>query len=72
MEGVGKWLILGGIALVLLGLLAQAGLLAWFGRLPGDIRVERPGFTFYFPITTMVVVSVILSIVMQLIRKFFQ
>jgi membrane protein implicated in regulation of membrane protease activity len=72
MEGVGKWLIVGGIALVLLGLLAQAGLLAWLGRLPGDIRVERPGFTFHFPITTMVVVSVILSIVMQLVRKFFQ
>jgi membrane protein implicated in regulation of membrane protease activity len=71
MDGLGKWLVVGGIALILLGLLAQTGLLGWFGRLPGDLRVERPGFTFYFPLTTMVVVSVLLSIVLQIVRRFF-
>jgi hypothetical protein len=71
MDGLGKWLVVGGVALILLGLLAQTGLLGWFGRLPGDLRVERPGFTFYFPLTTMVVVSVLLSIVLQIVRRFF-
>jgi len=71
MEGLGKWLIVGGIGLILLGLLAQTGLLGWFGRLPGDLHIERPGFTLHFPITTMVVVSVLLSVVLQIVRRFF-
>jgi hypothetical protein len=71
MDGVGKWLILAGIALVLIGLLAQAGLLSWLGRLPGDLQIERPGFSFYFPLTTMIVVSVALSLVLQIVRRFF-
>jgi hypothetical protein len=69
MDGVGKWLIVAGVALVLLGVLAQSGLLGWFGRLPGDIRIERPGFTFYFPLTTMIVVSAVLSLVIQIVRR---
>jgi len=71
MDGIGKWLILAGIVLALTGLLAQAGLLSWFGRLPGDIRIERPGFSLYFPITTMIVVSIALSLVLQVLRRFF-
>jgi membrane protein implicated in regulation of membrane protease activity len=67
---MGKWLIVGGILLILLGLAAQIGLLSWFGRLPGDIRIERPGFSFYLPITTMLVVSLVLSLVLQVLRRF--
>jgi len=55
-----KSLIAAGILLVALGLLAWAGQsVPWlrFGRLPGDIRIERPGFTFYFPLTTMALLS---------------
>lgn len=70
MDGAGKWLILAGIALVLIGLLAQAGLLSWLGRLPGDIHVERPGFSFHFPLTTMIVVSVVFSLILQIVRRF--
>ena len=70
MNGIGKWLIVGGILLILLGLAAQIGLLSWFGRLPGDIRIERPGFSFYLPITTMLVVSLVLSLVLQVLRRF--
>lgn len=40
-----------------------------FGRLPGDIRIERPGGGFYFPITTCIVISVVVSVVMYLIRR---
>jgi len=71
MVGAGKWLIVAGVVLICIGLLAHSGLLSWFGRLPGDIRIERPGFSFYLPISTMLIVSVALSIVLQLLRKFF-
>jgi hypothetical protein len=68
---MGKWMIAGGIVLILLGLAAQFGWLGWLGRLPGDVRIERPGFTFYLPLGTMLVVSIVLSLLLQLFRKFF-
>jgi membrane protein implicated in regulation of membrane protease activity len=67
----GKWLVVAGVVLIVAGVLAQSGLLSWFGRLPGDIRVERPGASFYFPITSMVIVSVALSLLLALARRFF-
>lgn len=58
-----------GVALIVVGLawpwLAKLGL----GRLPGDIVIERENFRFYFPITTMVVVSVVVSVIFWLFRK---
>ncbi|MFH1155727.1 MAG: DUF2905 domain-containing protein [Pseudomonadota bacterium] len=61
-------LITAGIALVLAGI-------AWpwlgripFGRLPGDIVISRPGFTFFFPITTMIVISILVSIIIKLFK----
>ena len=45
--------------------------LHWFGRLPGDIRIERENSRFYFPITTMILVSVVLNLLIILIRKIF-
>lgn len=64
-----QWLIGVGIALVVLGLLwpliARLGL----GRLPGDIAIHRPGFTFYFPITTSIIVSLLLSLLFWCLRK---
>jgi hypothetical protein len=68
---MGKWMIAAGVVLILLGIAAQFGLLGWFGRLPGDIRIERPGFRFYMPLGTMLVVSIVLSLLLQLFRKFF-
>jgi hypothetical protein len=62
--------------LIILGaLIALVGVLwPWIsklpiGRLPGDIVVDRPGFKFFFPITTMIIVSVVLSVIMWLFRK---
>ncbi|MFD2784639.1 DUF2905 domain-containing protein [Hymenobacter rubripertinctus] len=69
---LGKTLFLVGLGLMLLGALLWLGggnLLGWFGRLPGDIRVERPGFRFYAPIVSMVVVSLVLSALLWLGRK---
>ena len=61
---------LGAVAVVV-GLLVMTGALGWFGRLPGDIRIESGSTRVYFPIMTMVVVSVVLSLVLALVRRFF-
>jgi hypothetical protein len=74
MEQLGKWIMSLGIVLALLGacLWLAADKLHWFGRLPGDITVERPGFRFYAPITTMILLSVVLSVLSWLFGKFFK
>jgi len=71
MSDLGKWIMVAGAALVVIGLLVQTGALSWFGRLPGDIRIERPNASFYFPITSMILISVVLSLLAQLLRRFF-
>ena len=57
--------------LILIGLLMWSGSLAWFGRLPGDIRIERESVHIYVPIVSMLVVSVVLSLVLYVVRRFF-
>jgi hypothetical protein len=64
--GIGRTLILAGVALIVIGVLVTLGV----GRLPGDIYYRGRNTTFYFPIVTCVVVSVVLSLVMWLINKF--
>ena len=69
---VGKILVIIGILIILLGVFVWLGggsLLSWFGRLPGDIRVERPGFRLYVPLASMLLVSVLLSAVLWLVRR---
>ncbi len=56
---------------VVAGLLYAAGLLSWFGRLPGDIRYSNGGTRVYFPITTMILLSVGLSLALYIVRRFF-
>jgi hypothetical protein len=64
-----RTLIILGIALVLIGLLwPWLGKLP-FGRLPGDILIDRPGLKVYIPITTMVLVSLVISVLLWLFRK---
>ena len=60
-----------GVVLVVLGLLAWLGALSWFGRLPGDIRIERPGFRFYAPIVSMLLVSLLLTALTAFFRRFW-
>jgi predicted MFS family arabinose efflux permease len=64
---VGKALVLIGVVIALLGLAMMAGLP--LGRLPGDIVVRRDSFTFYFPLTTAVVLSVVLTLLLALFRR---
>lgn len=66
-----RWLILAGLLLVALGVAWQfaPGLISWFGRLPGDIRVEGARGKFFFPITSMLLVSVVLTILINLFKR---
>jgi NAD/NADP transhydrogenase beta subunit len=59
-----------GVGLILIGLLFWSGSMAWFGRLPGDIRIERETVRIYVPIVSMLVVSVVVSLVLYLARRF--
>jgi hypothetical protein len=60
-----------GVGAVLVGLLIMSGGLSWFGRLPGDIRIERENVRVYVPIVSMLLVSVALSVILYLIRRLF-
>jgi hypothetical protein len=64
-------LVIAGVVLIIVGLLAWVGALSWFGRLPGDIRVERPGMRLYAPITSMVLISVALTVLAAVVRRFW-
>ncbi len=66
MPDLGKTLILLGLVLVIAGaVLLAVGRVPWLGRLPGDIVVRRENFTFFFPLTTSIVVSVVLSLILR-------
>jgi hypothetical protein len=70
MESLGRTLVVAGIVLAALGVLLYASpSIPLLGRLPGDIRIERPGFRFYLPITSCLVVSAALSGVVWLVSK---
>ena len=68
---VGSLLITLGIGLVVVGLLVSLGGFGWFGRLPGDIRIERDTARVYIPLASMIVITVVLNLVFYLIRRFF-
>ena len=70
-SGVGLLVIGVGLCLVVVGLLIYAGGFNWFGRLPGDIRYEGERTKIYVPIVSMLLVSLVLSLILYLIRKFF-
>ena len=59
-----------GVGLILVGLLIWSGSLSWFGRLPGDIRIERETVRVYVPIVSMLVVSLVVSLALYLVRRF--
>ena len=60
-----------GVGLILVGLLIWSGSLSWFGHLPGDIRIERETVRVYVPIASMLVVSLVVSLALYLVRRFF-
>lgn len=68
-KGIGVIVLLAGLLLALVGVLIYTGALSWFGRLPGDIRIEKEHTRIYMPITSMLLVSAALSILMYLIGR---
>ena len=69
-RSVGVLVVVGGLVLVGVGALIATGGLDWFGRLPGDIRIESERMRVYVPITSMLIASVALSVVLALVRRF--
>jgi hypothetical protein len=70
-QGIGPAVIVAGVVLILVGLVIWAGGFSWFGRLPGDIRIERETVRVYVPVVSMLVISVVLSLIVNLFRRFF-
>ena len=71
-QNTGRYIIFIGVAVVVIGVVVYLShdKLHWIGRLPGDIRIEKENFRFYFPIVTMLLISLVLTIVVNLIKKF--
>lgn len=77
MQQTGKYLIIGGLIVLIAGLILYlfGHKLSWLGKLPGDIRIEREGFSFYFPLTTGILISVLITALVKLIawiQEFFK
>jgi hypothetical protein len=68
---LGLLIVLLGAAVVVVGLLVWTGALSWFGRLPGDVRIERDNVHVYFPWVSMLLISLVLTLVLNLLRRFF-
>jgi len=67
---LGKMLILFGVLIIVIGFLLLIGeKIPWVGRLPGDIIIKKEKFTFYFPITTSILISIILTLLFWIFRK---
>ena len=73
MHQTAKLIILIGLLIVIAGIVLYfvGDKLHWLGRLPGDIRVEKENFSFYMPITTMILISVVVSVLIRIYKHFF-
>jgi len=68
---IGLLVIVGGICLVAIGFLIYSGGFNWFGKLPGDVRYESERVRVYIPLVSMLIVSLALSLILYLLRRFF-
>ena len=70
-QQTGKYLIVAGLCILIAGILVYFfyDYFKWLGKLPGDIRIEKGNFRFYFPIVTMIVISVSITIIVNIIRR---
>jgi hypothetical protein len=69
MKSMGLILMAGGVVLVIVGLTLNLGIIPW-GRLPGDIRIVRPGMHLYFPLASCVIISLAFSLIVFVMRLF--
>lgn len=69
-NNLGKWLILSGIILILFGVIFHfAGKISWLGKLPGDIYIQNKNFTFFFPVASSILISIILSLIVYFFKR---
>ncbi len=69
MDSIGKYLVIGGIILIIAGLLFPFVMKLGLGKLPGDILIKRGSFTFYFPVVTSIVISLLLTLILNLLFR---
>lgn len=70
-RSAGLLVIIGGVVVIVIGLLIYLGAFWWFGQLPGDIRYESGGMRVYVPIVSMLLISLVLTLLFNLLRRFF-
>jgi len=70
MSDLGKILVLAGVTLVIIGAILWSGFgRGWLGRLPGDIHYTKGNFSFYFPVVTCLVLSILITVILRLFKK---
>jgi hypothetical protein len=70
LNDAGKMLVIAGLVLVVIGTVLWSGFgRGWFGRLPGDLQYTRGNFSFYFPVVTCLLISLLLTVLLRLFRK---
>ena len=70
MNDLGKLLVFAGVALVIIGAILWSGFgRGWLGRLPGDIHYTKGNFSFYFPVVTCLVLSILITVILRLFKK---
>jgi len=74
METISKFLISIGVLFIIMGIFTYAfgGLFSWFGKLPGDIRIQGENYFVYAPITSMILLSLVLNLIFYLVSAFFK
>jgi hypothetical protein len=68
---LGLLLVIFGVAVVAVGLLVWSGALSWLGHLPGDVRIDRGNVKVFIPFTSMILISLVLTLLLNLLRRFF-
>ena len=72
-QQTGKYIILAGLLILAAGILVYFfhDYIKWIGKLPGDIRVEKENFRFYFPVVSMIIISIIVTVIINMFRRLF-
>lgn len=68
---MGKWIIIAGVILIIIGAIIHYApwLVNWFGRLPGDIHIENERTKIYIPVTSMIIISIVITLLINLFKK---
>lgn len=71
-QQTGKYFIIGGICIVIAGVIIYFfhDYLKWFGKLPGDVRIEKENYKFYFPLVSMIIISIAVTVIINVIKRF--